>query len=72
MVEVLGARELEEGKAIAWDLVPQLQVSLSKRQHVLLAAGVQIPLNETAARKPQVLFYLLWDWFDGELFGSGW
>jgi hypothetical protein len=72
MIEVLGARELEEGKSIAWDLVPQLQVSLSKRQHILFAAGVQIPLTDTETRKPQVLFYLLWDWFDGDLIGSGW
>jgi hypothetical protein len=72
MIEVLGARELEEGKSIAWDLVPQLQVSLSKRQHILFAAGVQIPLTDTETRKPQVVFYLPWDWFDGDLIGSGW
>lgn len=71
MIELLAARELEGDKPIPWDLVPQLQVTLSKRHHVRLAGGVQIPLNETATRKPQVVFYLLWDTFDGTFF-AGW
>jgi mono/diheme cytochrome c family protein len=51
-----------------WDLVPQVQVSLSKLQHILLSVGVRVPLNERQDRKPQFLTYLLWDWFDGGLF----
>jgi mono/diheme cytochrome c family protein len=51
-----------------WDLVPQLQVSLSKLQHVLASAGVRIPLSQRDERHPQVLLYLLWDWFDGGFF----
>jgi hypothetical protein len=57
----------EDGRA-EWDVVPQIQISLSKLQHVLLDVGVRIPLNEREERKPQVLVYLLWDWFDGGLF----
>ena len=34
MVEVLADRELASGEKTNWDLLPQLQVTLSKRQHV--------------------------------------
>jgi hypothetical protein len=71
MIEVLGARELVAGEPATWDLVPQIQISLSKRQHVLVNGGVRIPLNERGERHAQVMTYLLWDWFDGGLF-DGW
>jgi len=71
MVELTGVRELERGSRAEWDIVPQLQVSLSKRQHILVSAGVRIPVNEREGRHAQVLTYLLWDWFDGGL-GDGW
>jgi hypothetical protein len=71
MVEVIGFRELEEGQRTHWDLVPQMQVTLSTRQHIMANVGVRIPVNEREGRHPQILFYLLWDWFDGPLFG-GW
>ncbi len=63
MLEVLMARP-EDGPT-EWDIVPQLQVSLSKLQHVLLSVGTRFPLNQRESRKPQLLTYLLWDWFDG-------
>jgi mono/diheme cytochrome c family protein len=66
MLEVLFAKP--EGSDVEWDLVPQAQISLSKLQHVLINVGVRVPLNERQARKPQVLAYLLWDWFDGGFF----
>ena len=71
IVEVLGARELETGASPDWDLVPQVQVSLSQRQHVLFNAGVRIPVNDYGPRAAEIKFYLLWDWFDGGLL-SGW
>ena len=71
MLELLAARELESGEPIVWDLVPQMQVTLSRRQHIMINAGVRIPLNERVGRSPQVLTYFLWDWFDGGLF-DGW
>ena len=71
IVELLAARELEGGAKTEWDAVPQMQVSLSTRQHVLLNAGVRLPINERKERRPAVLVYLLWDWFDGS-FWSGW
>lgn len=51
--------------------IPQLQVTLSRRQHVLLNVGVRIPLTHTGARPTRVATYLLWDWFDGGLL-EGW
>ena len=71
MAELLGARELEDEQGVHWDLVPQMQVSLSRRQHILLNAGVQFPLNERTGRSTRFMAYLLWDWFDGGFF-EGW
>ncbi len=65
-VEVLWARPF--GEASEWDIVPQLQVTLSKLQHVSVAAGVRIPVNERDERPTQGLVYLLWDFFDGGFF----
>jgi hypothetical protein len=66
MLEVLTASP--QGAATEWDVVPQVQISLSKLQHILLSVGVRVPLNEREERKPQMLTYFLWDWFDGGLF----
>ncbi|HOC18386.1 MAG TPA: transporter, partial [Vicinamibacterales bacterium] len=71
MVEIIGFRELEEGRSTHWDLVPQMQVTLSTRQHIMANVGVRVPVNHREGRRTQLLFYLLWDWFDGPLFG-GW
>jgi mono/diheme cytochrome c family protein len=71
MIELLAARELGAGHATEWDVVPQVQVTLSRRQHVMVNIGTQLPLNERADRGSKFLFYLLWDWFDGGLF-DGW
>jgi len=65
-VEVLFARPF--GEPAEWDIVPQLQVSLSKLQHVLVAGGVRIPVTQRESRSPQVVAYFLWDWFDGSVF----
>jgi len=65
-VEVLWARPF--GGTPEWDVVPQLQISLSKIQHVVIAGGVRIPVNARQSRSNQVLVYFLWDWFDGSLF----
>ena len=71
MVELLGATELQGGQPVHWDVVPQMQVTLSKRQHVMINAGLRLPINERSGRSTQVLTYFLWDWFDGGLF-DGW
>jgi hypothetical protein len=71
MVELLGARELTSGATTEWDIVPQMQVTLSKRQHIALSAGYRFPLNDAGSRQGSFVFYLLWDWFDGGFF-QGW
>jgi mono/diheme cytochrome c family protein len=71
MLELVAVRELESGARADWDLVPQVQATLSTRQHVMASLGVRVPLNERADRSTRLLFYVLWDWFDGPLFG-GW
>jgi hypothetical protein len=71
MIEVLAARELADGERVLWDLVPQMQVTLSKRQHIMINVGIRVPVNQRDSRRTQVLTYFLWDWFDGGLF-DGW
>jgi mono/diheme cytochrome c family protein len=71
MIEVVGTRDLVSGATTAWDILPQFQLSLSARQHVRANLGVRIPLTETDSRHPQLVAYLLWDWFDGG-FLEGW
>ncbi len=71
MVEILGAREIEHDTETEWDVLPQVQVSLSTRQHVLLNVGVRTPMSQRNERRTSVLVYVLWDWFDGGFF-SGW
>jgi hypothetical protein len=66
MMEMLVAKP--QDAAAEWDVVPQMQVTLSKLKHVLLGVGARIPVNEREERKPQLLTYLVWDWFDGGLF----
>lgn len=71
MVEVLAARELVTGGDTEWDVLPQLQVTLNRRQHVMANFGVRIPLNERDFRPVRLMAYILWDWFDGPFF-EGW
>lgn len=71
MVEILTDRDLLTGAKTNLDLAPQMQVSLSKRQHIMADVGVRLPANNTAGRGTQILFYVLWDWFDGGL-REGW
>lgn len=71
MVELIGKRELVSGAVTDWELLPEMQVTLSTRQHVRLGAGVAFPLNDADVRPTTVHLYLLWDWFDGGL-TEGW
>ncbi len=70
-VELLAAHAFTPGAQVDWDIVPQLQVSLSRRQHILASFGERVPLNNTGDRKPQFVFYLIWDWYDAGLL-NGW
>ena len=71
IVEFIAERDLVTGGTTNWDIVPELQIPLSKRMHILGSVGFRIPANNTGDRPKQVLFYALWDWMDGGL-TQGW
>jgi mono/diheme cytochrome c family protein len=71
MVELIADRELVHRAPVNWDVIPQFQVTLSRRQHVRANIGLRLPVNNAGPRTTQVLFYILWDWFDGGL-REGW
>jgi len=74
MVEVLGSRDLVSGASVEWNVVPQLQLTLSAPPHVRASVGVDIPVNQRDERRAQLLMYVLWDTYDGSLFEKwkGW
>jgi mono/diheme cytochrome c family protein len=71
MAEVQGKWEDEPGADVEWDFVPQVQVTLNTRQHIMAAAGVRVPVTNRSGRDTELVFYLLWDWFDGGVL-EGW
>jgi len=71
MVELLGVRELDFGERAWWEVLPEMMVSLSRRQHVLVNVGVRTPLNMRFAHSSTMTMSLRWDWSQGGLF-SGW
>ena len=71
MFEWVGQHDYTAGQRMAWDAVPQIQVTISQRQHLRLNVGVRVPVNNYNNRPVQVAFYVLWDWFDGGLL-EGW
>ena len=71
MVEFLGTRDVIDGAKTDWDVLPEMQVTISQRQHIRADIGVRSPFTNTVGRSPQVDFYLLWDWQDGR-FWQGW
>jgi mono/diheme cytochrome c family protein len=71
MAEIIADRDFETGARTNWDVVPEIQIPLSKRLHVLASVGLRVPLNDRADRPHQLLFYLLWDYADGGL-TEGW
>ncbi len=73
MIEVQATRTLTSGVATVVDLVPQVQVSLNTRQHVLANVGVLVPVGDVSDTKRPIrlLAYVLLDWFDGG-FLEGW
>jgi|GraSoiStandDraft_43_1057313.scaffolds.fasta_scaffold01511_4 mono/diheme cytochrome c family protein len=71
MCEFVATRDLVSATKTNWDVVPELQVTISKRQHIRANLGLRIPATNTVGRQKQVMFYLLWDWQDGKL-TEGW
>jgi hypothetical protein len=71
MVEALASRDLVTGAKTDWNILPEMQVTISRRQHIRGNVGVSFPVNNTVGRPRQLLFYILWDWADGRL-NEGW
>ena len=71
MVEFLADRSYQPGANTNWDVLPEMQITVSRRQHVRVGFGVREPFTNTSGRTPQVLFYILWDHADGKLW-EGW
>lgn len=71
MFEAVADRDLVDAGKTNWDIVPQMQVTINRRQHIRANIGVRTPVNNTAQRPIQVVFYVLWDWADGKL-TEGW
>jgi cytochrome c553 len=71
MVELLAVRDFQNGASTDWDALPQMQVTISRRQHIRADVGVRAPFTNTNGRSPQVVYYILWDWADGK-FWEGW
>jgi hypothetical protein len=71
MVECVAVRELASGATTSLDIVPELQISLSRRQHILASLGASIPTLNREGRSVAAMAYVLWDWFDGGLL-EGW
>ncbi|MCC7417558.1 MAG: cytochrome c [Acidobacteria bacterium] len=71
MIEIVGDRELERGAVMECDVVPQLQIPLNRRMHILGSIALKVPAVQAAGRARQAMFYLLWDWMDGGL-AAGW
>ena len=71
MLELQAKRDLADGAGTAVDIVPQMQISLNTRQHVLANVGVLLPATQATGRSARLLVYVLLDWFDGGFF-EGW
>jgi cytochrome c553 len=71
MFEFLADRDLVDGGKTNWDVLPQVQVTISHRQHISADLGVRVPVSNTTGRAVQLQLYLLWDWQDGKIH-EGW
>jgi len=67
MVEFVADRDLVDRAKNNWDVVPQIQVTISRRQHIRASLGFLKPFTNVAGRQSQVVFYILWDWGDGKV-----
>lgn len=71
MFEFLAQRDLSDFAKTNWDVLPQMQVTISHRQHIKGDLGVRVPVTNTRGRAVQLQLYLLWDWQDGKI-NEGW
>ena len=71
IAEGLAVKSSAPGATPDYDWIPQMQVSLSRRQHILGSFGYRLPLTNRDTRARSLVAYIIWDWFDGPLLG-GW
>ena len=71
MVEFVAKRDYMAGASTDWDVMPEMQVTVSRRQHIRAAVGYRKPITDVSGRAPQLEFYVLWDWAEGH-FWEGW
>jgi mono/diheme cytochrome c family protein len=71
MAEFVAKRDFMTGANTDWDVLPEMQVTVSRRQHIRAAAGYRKPITDVTGRAPQLEFYVLWDWAEGH-FWEGW
>lgn len=71
MTEFVAKRDFMTGSGTDWDVLPEMQVTVSRRQHIRAAAGYRKPITNVSGRSGQVQFYILWDWAEGH-FWEGW
>lgn len=72
MAEFVTSKPLAvQGARSTSDWIPQLQFSLTRRQHILGSIGLRLPITDRATRPRELVAYVLWDWFDGGFF-TGW
>jgi len=54
--------------SVQWSILPQARIGLSKRGHVAMNVGVELPLNERDRYDWRAYIYLIWDFADGGFF----
>lgn len=57
--------------SVQLSVLPQVRIGLSKRGHVAINAGVELPINDTDRYDWRAYAYLIWDFADGGFF-DGW
>jgi mono/diheme cytochrome c family protein len=62
---------MNKKSAVQLSVLPQVRIGLSKRGHVAINAGVELPINATERYDWRAYAYLIWDFADGGFF-EGW
>ena len=76
-LEVVAELPFERGSgparksAVQFSVLPQVRIGLSKRGHVAINAGLELPLNDSDRYDWRAYTYLIWDFADGGFF-EGW
>ncbi len=69
-IELLGAKNLGSSEHTI-SLVPKIYIALTKRGHLAISIGREIPIYGETPFKYRYVGFILWDYVDGGIF-SGW